>query len=103
VTGGRLNDEAGNAGPTVARFAAALSAHGAGTVVAGADGSGSGTSAVAVVRADPALTSAVSTVDDIDKESGRITAVLALHDLLAGARTGQYGTGQGAQALTVPQ
>jgi outer membrane murein-binding lipoprotein Lpp len=103
VTGGRLNDDAGNAGPTVARFAAALSGHGAGTVVAGADGSGSGTSAVAVVRADPALTSAVSTVDDIDRESGRITAVLALHDLLSGGYTGQYGTGQGAQALTVPQ
>lgn len=103
VTGGRLNDDAGNAGPTVARFAAALSGHGAGTVVVGADGSGSGTSAVAVVRADPALTSAVSTVDDIDRESGRITAVLALHDLLGGGHTGQYGTGQGAQALTVPQ
>ncbi|MDT5094069.1 MAG: hypothetical protein QOH60_3432 [Mycobacterium sp.] len=103
VTGGRLNDDAGNAGPTVARFAAALSGHGAGTVVAGADGSSSGTSAVAVIRADPAMAGAVSSVDDLSRESGRITTVLALHDLLGGGHPGQYGTGQGAQALTVPQ
>lgn len=103
VTGGRLGEDAGNAGPTVARFAAALTGHGSGTVVAGAGDSASGTSAVAVVRADPAMAGAVSTVDDIDKQSGRITTVLALHDLLGGSHTGQYGTGKGAQALTVPQ
>jgi hypothetical protein len=49
------------------------------------------------------MTSAVTTVDDVDMSSGRITAILALHDLLNGTHTGQYGTGQGAQALTVPQ
>ena len=70
VTGGRLGDDAGNAGPTVARFAAALAAHGAGTVLAGADGSASGTSAVAVVRADSGMAGAVSTVDDVDMRIG---------------------------------
>jgi hypothetical protein len=103
VTGGRLDDNAGNPGPTVARFAAALSGHGSGTVVAGADGAASGTSAVAVIRADPAMSGAVSTVDDVDKQSGRITVVLALHDLIGSGHTGQFGTGKGAQALTVPQ
>lgn len=103
VTGGAIKEDAGNTGPTVARFAASLAPHGAGTVLAGADGSSSGTAAVAVVRADSGMAGAVTTVDDVDIESGRITAVLALHDLLSGARTGQYGTGEGAQALTVPQ
>jgi outer membrane murein-binding lipoprotein Lpp len=103
VTGGRLSEDAGNDGATVARFAAALASHGAGTVVAGADGSASGTAAIAVLRADAGMSGAVTTVDDVDMSSGRITAIVALHDLLNGAHTGQYGTGQGAQALTVPQ
>ncbi|MGV0853492.1 copper transporter [Mycolicibacterium phlei] len=103
VTGGPLGDDAGNRGATVARLAAGLSPHGSGTVVAGRDGSGSGTGAVAVVRSDAALSSSVSTVDDIDSQSGRITAVLALADLINGGRTGQYGIGKGATSVTVPQ
>ena len=47
-------------------------------------------------RSDAALRAAVSTVDDIDAESGRITTVLALQGLTNGGRTGQYGIGQGA-------
>ncbi|MDY6869650.1 MAG: copper transporter [Actinomycetota bacterium] len=100
VTGGALGDDAGNRGPTVARFAAGLARHG-GTVLAGRDGSASGTGAVAVTRSDPALAGAVSTVDDVDTESGRITSVLALADLIGGARPGQYGVGQGAGAVTI--
>ena len=103
VTGGRLGDDAGNQGATVARFAAGLAPHGAGTVVAGRDGSASGTAAVAVTRSDPALTSTVGTVDDIDSQSGRITTVLLLQELANGGRPGQYGIGQGAAAVTVPQ
>jgi Copper transport outer membrane protein, MctB len=103
VTGGRLTEDAGNAGPTVARFATALAAHGAGTVLAGADGSASGTAAVAVARADSGIAGAVTTVDDVNTESGRITTILALHDLVSGGHPGRYGTGEGAQALTVSQ
>ncbi len=103
VTGGDLGADAGNRGATVARFAAGLATHGAGTVLTGRDGSASGTAAIAVTRSDPALAGAVSTVDDIDTESGRITAALALQSLIAGARPGQYGTGHGASSVTVPQ
>jgi hypothetical protein len=103
VTGGALGDDAGNRGATVARFAAGLAPHGSGTVLAGRDGSASGTAAVAVTRSDAALSGAVSTVDDVDAESGRITAVLSLSDLLNGGRAGQYGIGKGAGAVTVPQ
>jgi Copper transport outer membrane protein, MctB len=103
VTGGGLADDAGNQGATVARFAAGLAPHGAGTLVAGRDGSASGTGAVAVIRSDAGLTSAVGTVDDVDEQSGRITAVLALQEMGSGGRPGQYGIGRGASSVTVAQ
>jgi hypothetical protein len=49
------------------------------------------------------LTAAVSTVDDVNATSGRITSVLALGDLISGGRPGQYGLGQGATSVTTPQ
>ncbi len=103
VTGGALGDDAGNQGATVARFAAALAPHGSGTLLAGRDGSASGTAAVAVSRADSGMAAAVSTVDDIGAESGRITAVLGLQQLISGGRPGQYGIGRGATAVTIAQ
>lgn len=103
VTGGALGDDAGNQGATVARLAAAMAPHGAGTLLAGRDGAATGTAALAVVRADPSLAAAVSTVDNIGAESGRITAVLALQSLINGAHSGQYGIGQGATAVTLAQ
>jgi hypothetical protein len=103
ITGGGLGDDAGNQGVSVARFAAALAPHGSGALLAGRDGSSGGTSAVAVARADAAVTSAISTVDDVNAESGRITTVLGMADLVNGGRTGQYGTGHGATGLTVAQ
>ncbi|MGE2721988.1 copper transporter [Mycolicibacterium celeriflavum] len=103
VTGGPLGDDAGNRGATVARFAGGLAPHGSGTVLVGRDGSASGTAAIAVTRSDPALSGAVSTVDDVDTEAGRITSMLALGDLVSGGRPGQYGIGQGSTSVTVPQ
>ncbi len=103
VTGGGLADDAGNQGATVARFAAGLAPHGAGTLVAGRDGSATGTGAVAVVRSDASLAGAVSTVDDVDSQSGRITAVLALQEMTNGGRPGQYGIGRGASSVTIAQ
>lgn len=103
ITGGGLSDSAGNQGATVARFAAGLAPHGSGVVAAGRDGSASGTAAVAVTRSDAGLSNVVSTVDDADTESGRLTAVLALSDLINSGRPGQYGVGQGASSVTLPQ
>lgn len=103
VTGGALGDNAGNQGSTVARFAAGLAPHGSGVVLAGRDGSATGTSAVAVTRADAGMAAALSTVDDVSAESGRITATLALENLANGAPPGQFGVGPGARSVTVPQ
>jgi hypothetical protein len=101
ITGGALGDDAGNQGVSVARFAAALAPHGSGVLLAGRDGSSTGTAAVAVARADAAVTPAISTVDDVDAESGRITVVVGMADLINDGRTGQYGVGHGATGLTV--
>ena len=103
ITGGALADDAGNQGATVARFAAAMAPHGFGTVLAGRDGSAVGVSAVAVTRADAGMADAVTTVDDIGIESGRITSVLSLQAMISGAPPGKYGTGAGAASVTVPQ
>jgi hypothetical protein len=103
VTGGALNDDAGNQGVSVAKFAAALAPHGSGVLLAGRDGSSSGPAAVAVARADAAVTPVISTVDDVDIESGRITTVLGMADLINGGHTGQYGTGHRNTGLTVAQ
>ncbi len=101
ITGGGLGDDAGNRGATVARFAAALAPHGTGVVLAGRDGSASGTAAVAVARADSSMAPVISTVDDVDAEPGRITTALALQDLINGGHSGQYGIGHGAASVTV--
>ena len=60
-------------------------------------------SAVAVTRSDAGLSSTISTVDDVNAESGRMTTVLALGELINGGRPGQYGVGQGASSVTLPQ
>ena len=103
ITGGGLADDAGNEGATVARLAAGMAPHGSGTVLAGRDGCATGVSAVAVARAEASVADAVTTVDDIGIESGRITAVLALQAAIAGAPSGGYGIGAGAASVTVPQ
>jgi Copper transport outer membrane protein, MctB len=101
IGGGSLGDDAGNQGVSVARFAAALAPHGSGVVLAGRDGSSDGPAAVGIARADAAVTPVISTVDDVDAESGRVTAVLGVADLINGGHTGQYGTGHRNTGLTV--
>ena len=63
--------------------------------------SSNGPAAVGVARADAAVTPVISTVDDVDAESGRVTTVLGVADLINGGHTGQYGTGHPSTALTV--
>lgn len=103
ITGGTLPEDAGNAGTGVARFTAALVPHGSGAVLAGRDGCAAGTAAVAVARGAAALTGVISTIDNVDAESGRITAVLAVGDLIRGGHPAGYGIGPGAGSVTVKQ
>lgn len=100
ITGGALGEDAGNRGLSVARLASGLGRHGSGAVLAGRTGSGTGVAAVAMARTDPELSGAVSTVDDVDTEAGRMTVVLALRALLDGDAPGSYGAGPGASAIS---
>jgi hypothetical protein len=70
---------------------------GAGTVLAGADGSAEGTGAVGVVRADTAATSILSTVDNAGTPAGRVVTVLALREQLEGG-AGRYGSAGNAES-----
>lgn len=100
VTGGNAADGDGNRGAIVARFAGGLDGRGAGVVLAGRTGAADGNNPVAVVRADSALSAGVSTVDNVDREAGRITTTLALQEQLDG-KAGRYGTGPNSTAVTV--
>jgi hypothetical protein len=93
ATGGSEADKAA----AVASFAGQLARTATGVVVAGRTGSAEATGTVGVIRADTALSGTVSTVDNIDSDTGRIAAVLALVEQNGGGQ-GQYGFGANAQA-----
>lgn len=100
VTGGSLPKDSGAQGQLVGRLAAAMASRGQGGALVGRVGSADGGTAISAVRSDPSLNNAVSTVDNVDQETGQLTTILALNDETQG-RTGAYGTGTGATAITV--
>lgn len=100
VTGNALPADSGAQGALIGKLAAAMAARGQGGALVGRTGSATGGSPIAVVRSDPSLGNAVSTVDNVDQQTGRITSILALAQEARG-RTGAYGTGPGARAITV--
>ena len=93
ATGGSEADKAG----AVAFFANQLAQNATGVVVAGRTGSEEPTGTVGVIRGDTALSGTVSTVDNVDSDTGRLAAVLALVEQNGGGQ-GQYGFGENAQA-----
>jgi hypothetical protein len=76
----------------------ALDTAGSGTVVAGDAASTAGTGLVGVIRAAPALSAAVSTIDNAGSPAGWINAVLALGPEAKGT-SGKYGTGRDTQPV----
>ncbi|WP_433872338.1 copper transporter [Saccharopolyspora sp. CA-218241] len=97
LTGGRPGaDDAEDRAITLARFTTQLDAAGGGAVLAGA-GAVAGTSVpVGAARADPSISSVVSTVDNLDAAAGRVAVVLALREQRDG-RAGHYGVAANAQ------
>ncbi|WP_432545996.1 copper transporter [Kineococcus sp. SYSU DK004] len=73
----------------------------AGALLAGPAGSADEGGAVAAVRADADVAEAVSTVDDVDSATGRVSAVLGLREQLGGD-AGHYGTASTADAVSPP-
>lgn len=82
---------------TLARLAGELDRAGGGAVLAGRSGVEQATGAVGVVRADPNVSGALTTVDDLQSTVGRVATVLALREQADG-RAGRYGAGSTAQA-----
>ncbi|APE34283.1 channel-forming protein [Nocardia mangyaensis] len=99
VTGNGLASDTGQ-GATIARFTGAVRDRAAGAVLAGRVGAAEGEGSIGEVRAQAPLAATVSTVDNIDREIGRVTTVLALTEQLAGG-SGRYGTGPTATSLTL--
>ncbi|GAC1324359.1 MAG: copper transporter [Mycobacteriales bacterium] len=78
-------------------LAGALDGRGSGAVLAGPREAATGGGAIAVLRADPRLSGAVSTVDGADSAVGAVAVVFSLRAQLRG-EAGQYGSGPGATA-----
>ena len=83
---------------TLVDLALALDAAGSGAVVAGDAASNGEAGLVGVIRSDPEDAAAVSTVDNVDSASGRISTVLALGRESQGT-SGAYGAGEDTQPV----
>jgi hypothetical protein len=98
LTGGaQTGASAGDRAASLARFATQIQKSGAGTVLAGEEGSADGSGPLGVVRADNSAKSILSTVDNTNTAAGRVVTVLALQQQLAG-KVGAYGTAGNAQS-----
>ncbi|PWW24459.1 copper transport outer membrane protein MctB [Geodermatophilus normandii] len=99
LTGGALDGkDAADRNDVLLDLATALDAAGSGAVVAGDAASAGEAGLVGVVRADPEVSAAVSTVDNVTSPSGQISTVLALGREREGT-SGKYGTGEDAQPV----
>jgi hypothetical protein len=99
LTDGALDgDDAADRNDVLLDLATALDAAGSGAVVAGDTASAGDDGLVGVVRADPEVAAAVSTVDNVTSPSGQISTVLALGGEREGT-SGAYGTGEDTQPV----
>jgi hypothetical protein len=83
------------------QLVAALDRAGKGAVVAGTAAAAGPDGLIGLVRADAALATAVSTVDDVQVAAGRVATVFALSQQASGA-AGQYGAAGNADAPFPP-
>lgn len=95
VTGSGQGDDEDRAA-TIARFATEMDRAGQGAVLAGERAAAEGRGPIGLVRADSAMASTLSTVDNVNTAPGRVATVLALREQAEG-RSGQYGVAAGAQ------
>ena len=98
TSGGFTGDDAADRNETLVELVSALDAAGSGAVVAGDAASAGENGLVGVIRADPTVSAAISTVDNVDTAAGRISTVLALGSEGEGT-SGKYGTGEDTQPV----
>jgi hypothetical protein len=98
TSGAFTGKDAAQRSNTVVDLVSALDAAGSGSVVSGDAASAADNGLVGAIRADPSLSSAVSTVDNVGRVAGRISTVLAL-GAEADGTSGRYGTGEDTQPV----
>ncbi|SOD97234.1 copper transporter [Blastococcus haudaquaticus] len=98
TTGAFSGDDAEERNATLVDLVSALDTAGSGAVVAGDAASAGEAGLVGVIRADPELSAAISTVDNVGSAAGRISTVLALGSESEGT-SGKYGTGEDTQPV----
>ena len=98
TAGAFTQDDAGDRNTALVDLVSALDAAGSGAVVAGDALSAGENGLVGVIRADPELSAAISTVDNVGTAAGRISTVLALGSESEGT-SGKYGTGEDTQPV----
>jgi hypothetical protein len=98
LTGTGFDADAEQRNATLLELITALDSGGSGAVVAGTGAAARENGLVGAIRADPELSAAVSTVDNVDRAAGRISTVLALGQEAEGT-SGLYGTGEDTQPV----
>jgi hypothetical protein len=98
LTGSGFDADAEQRNATLLELVTALDSGGSGAVVAGTGAAARENGLVGTIRADPELSAAVSTVDNVDRAAGRISTVLALGQEAEGT-SGLYGTGEDTQPV----
>jgi hypothetical protein len=98
TTGTRSDKDADTRNAALVDLAAALDAAGSGAVVAGDSTAAQPNGLVAVIRDNPTVSEAVSTIDNVTTTPGQISTVLALGRERQGT-SGKYGTGQDTQPV----
>jgi hypothetical protein len=98
TAGAFSGDDAADRNNVLTDLVSALDSGGSGAVVSGDAASAGENGLVGVIRADTALSAAVSTVDNVDAAAGQISTVLALGQEGEGT-SGKYGTGEDTQPV----
>jgi len=98
TAGAFTGEDAAERTETLVELVSALDGAGSGAVVAGDSASAAENGLVGTIRADPAVSAAISTVDNVDTAAGRISTVLALSTEGEGT-SGKYGTGEDTQPV----
>ena len=98
LTGTGFDADAEQRNAALLELISALDAAGSGAVVAGTAAAARENGLVGTIRADPELSAAISTVDNVDRPAGRISTVLALGQEAEGT-SGMYGTGEDTQPV----
>ena len=98
TAGAFSGDDAAERNAVLVDLVSALDSTGSGAVVSGDGASAGENGLVGTIRADPALSAAISTVDNGTTAAGQISTVLALGQEGEGT-SGAYGTGENTQPV----